>query len=166
MLNNLFHLEKALAFSDNSAQHLLILGESCSLFGGTCRFLIGICDTAQEQRACSCAFFCDTHLSCSPPCPQLFWERTAPVQPIFGSKGVESKCWNDLTGLWLGRGILDGTSNVVQSDGLLRSWPGSHGTGNWHFGITLGWTGSSWVWTLLVSQLSCLRETSVGKNPV
>lgn len=56
MLNNLFHLEKALAFSDNSAQHLLILGESCSLFLGRCRFLIGICDTAQELPSVAVAF--------------------------------------------------------------------------------------------------------------
>lgn len=127
LLNNLFHLEKALAFSDNSAQHLLTLGESCSLFLGKCRFLIGICDIAQEWCECSCGFFCDNQLGCSLPCPQLLWERTALVQPIFRSKGVELKCWNDLIGgvAWQ-REILDFTNNVVQSDGWCRSWHRSH----------------------------------------
>lgn len=129
MLNNLFHLEKALAFSDNSAQHLLILGESCSLFLGKCRFLIGICDTAQELHKCSCGFFCDNHLSCSLPCLQFLWERTVLVKPIFRSKGVESKCWNNLIGVWLGRGrFLDFMNNVVQSNGLVHSWRHSHST--------------------------------------
>lgn len=51
MLNNLFPLEKALALAESSAQHLLISGESWSLFLGKCRFLIGICDPAQRNRA-------------------------------------------------------------------------------------------------------------------
>lgn len=104
MLNNLFPLKKALALADNSAQHLLISGESCSLFLGKCRFLIGICDPAQEQSKCSWGWGWDRCLGCSLPCPQLLWEGTALVQLIFRIKGVESECWNDLIGVWLGRG--------------------------------------------------------------
>lgn len=121
MLNNLFPLEKALALADNSAQHLLISGESCSLFLGKCRFLIGICDPAQEQSKWGWGW--DRCLGCSLPCPQLLWEGTALVQPIFRIKGVESECWNDLIGVWLGRGrFLDFTRSTVQPDGLFHSW--------------------------------------------
>lgn len=59
MLNNLFLLEKALALADNSAQHLLVSGESSWLFLGKCRFLIGICDPAQEHSEWSCGWGCD-----------------------------------------------------------------------------------------------------------
>lgn len=104
MLNNLFPLEKAPALADNSAQHLLISGESCWLFLGKCRFLIGICDPSQEQSKCGCGCGCDHCLGCSLPCPQLLWEGTALVQPIFRIKGLESECWNYLIGVWLGRG--------------------------------------------------------------
>lgn len=124
-----------------------------------------------KNSECSCGFFCDNHLGCSLPCPQSLWERTALVQPIFRSKGVESKCWNDLIGGWLGRGrcwisrvMWFSPTDCFIADIVLTVLLPGHTC--WRSDLMLGWMGLSCVWMLLISQLSCLQKTFVEKNPL